>query len=90
MLRAACAGARLETLLADYASLRQVEACARWQAGRAVETLPLQGETAALVAALVGSDERARELGARVGAARARIASSFELVCARLGGALST
>lgn len=83
MLRAACAGARLETLLADYALLRQVEACARWQAGRAVETLPLQGETAALVAALAGGDENARELGTRVGAARARIASAFELVCAR-------
>jgi len=83
MLRAASAGARIEALLADYAILRQVEACARWHAGRAVETLPLQGEIAELVAALLGRGETARELGARVGASRARIAHAFELVCAR-------
>lgn len=81
MLRKASAGERLEVLLADYAFLRKVEACARWQAGRAVESLPLQGETAELVADLVSPGESARELGARVSATRARIAATFDLVC---------
>ncbi len=81
MLRAASPGAPTEGLLGDYALLREIEACARWQAGRAVETLPIQGETAELVADLVRPGECAGELGARVAAARARIASAFERVC---------
>jgi glutamate-ammonia-ligase adenylyltransferase len=83
MLRATAAGERLEALVADYATLRRVEACARWHAGRAIETLPLQGETAALVADLVQPGQSARDLGASVSAARARIAAAFELVCAK-------
>lgn len=83
MLRATSAGERSEALVADYAALRRVEACARWHAGRAVETLPLQGETAELVADLVRPGQSARELGASVRAARARIAAAFELVCAK-------
>ena len=83
MLRATATGERLETLLADYTTLRRVESCARWLAGRAIETLPLLGETAELVADLVRAGESARELGAAVSAARARIAATFELVCAK-------
>ena len=42
-----------------------------------------QGETAELVADLVRPGQSARELAARVAAARARIAAAFERVCAK-------
>jgi glutamate-ammonia-ligase adenylyltransferase len=83
MLRATASGPRLESVLADYAALRRVEACARWHAGRAIETLPIQGETAELVADLVRPGASARELGAEVAGARERIASAFEAVSAK-------
>ncbi len=83
MLRATAEGPRLEALVADYGALRRVEACARWHAGRALETLPLQGESAEIVADLVQPGESARELHASVSTARARIAAAFELVCAK-------
>ena len=83
MLRATATGARVEALVADYALLRRVEACARWLAGRAVETLPLQGDAADLVADLVRPGASARELVASVAAARARIAAVFERVAAK-------
>jgi glutamate-ammonia-ligase adenylyltransferase len=83
MLSATASGERLEALLADYATLRRVESCARWLAGRAVETLPLQGDTAELVADLVRPGESARELADQVRSARARIAAAFDLVSAK-------
>lgn len=83
MLRATTRGERLDTLLEDYATLRHVESCARWLAGRAIETLPLLGETADGVADLVRPGLGARELAALVAAARTRIAAAFELVSAK-------
>jgi glutamate-ammonia-ligase adenylyltransferase len=83
MLRATAGGERLETLLADYATLRHVEASARWLAGRAVETLPRLGESAELVADLYRPGLDARALGAHVDAARTRIAAAFERVSAK-------
>lgn len=83
MLRATAGGERLEALLADYASLRHVESCARWLAGRAIETLPRVGESAELVADLVRPGLQARSLTAQVDAARTRIAAAFERVSAK-------
>jgi glutamate-ammonia-ligase adenylyltransferase len=83
MLRAALPSPRVENVVADYALLRRVEACARWLAGRAQETIPRVGESAELVADLLRTGMSAAELGANVDAARARIASAFEAVAAR-------
>ncbi|MEX2205055.1 MAG: hypothetical protein WEF50_02395 [Myxococcota bacterium] len=83
MLRATGGGERLEALLADYASLRLVESCARWLAGRAIETLPRVGESADLVADLVRPGLDASALAAQVDAARTRIAAAFERVSAK-------
>jgi hypothetical protein len=83
MLRATTGGEPLGSLLADYATLRRVESCARWLAGRAIETLPLAGETAALVADLERPGQSARELAAEVAAARGRIAAAFDRVSAK-------
>jgi glutamate-ammonia-ligase adenylyltransferase len=80
MLRASARGPRLDAVLADYALLRRVESCARWLAGRAIETLPLLGESAELVADLVQPGQDARALGAQVAAARTRIAAAFDRV----------
>ena len=83
MLRATASGAVLDALLADYATLRRVESCARWLAGRAIETLALVGEPAELVADLVRPGQSARDLAADVGSARARIAAAFDRVSAK-------
>ncbi|HTO06109.1 MAG TPA: hypothetical protein VMR86_03555 [Myxococcota bacterium] len=83
MLRAAASGPALERLLLDYALLRQVEACARWLAGRAVESIARSGEAAAWLADLVTPEQPPERVGARIAAARARIAESFERVCAK-------
>jgi glutamate-ammonia-ligase adenylyltransferase len=83
MLRAALPDARVEPVIADYAVLRRVEACARWLAGRAQETIPRGGEAADAVADLLRPGMPAAELSATVDAARARIASAFEAVAER-------
>ncbi len=82
MIRATVSGPRVDALLQDYAFLRRIEACARWLAGRAVETLAIQAETGGLVADLVSPGESAAGLAARVGDARARVAAAFEAVAA--------
>ena len=71
MLRAAAAGPAVELLLADYASLRRVEAAARWWAGRAVEALPT--ESLAVLGELL-------EPGLSGGALREQILSTRERV----------
>jgi glutamate-ammonia-ligase adenylyltransferase len=83
MLRATASGARVETLIADYAFLRRIEACARWHAGRPIETLALQGETAEIVADLVEPGVDANALAQTLADARERIAGSFERVASR-------
>jgi len=81
MLRAAAPGPALEALLLDYAFLRQVEACARWLAGRAVESIARSGESAAWLADLVAPGQPPERVTARLERARSRIAESFERVC---------
>ena len=83
MLRAAAAGPRVESLLRDYAFLRRVEACARWLAGRAVETLALGGEAWPQLADLVAPGQPVERLAPSLAAARERIAQGFEAVCAK-------
>jgi glutamate-ammonia-ligase adenylyltransferase len=67
-------------LLADYQGLRQVEACARWVAGRAVERLP---DALAEVAELVEPGLAPDALRERVAAARVRIRAVYERVIAQ-------
>ena len=83
MLRATAAGPRVDTLIADYAFLRRIEACARWLVGRAIETLPMHGETAELVADLVRPGQGASALAADLAGARGRIGAAFERVAAK-------
>ena len=83
MLRAAAPGPRTEALLCDYAFLRRVEACARWLAGRAVETLAPSGDGWPQLADLVDPGQPADRLGLALAAARGRIASAFDAVCAK-------
>jgi [glutamine synthetase] adenylyltransferase / [glutamine synthetase]-adenylyl-L-tyrosine phosphorylase len=83
MLRAAVSGPALEALLLDYAVLRRVEACARWLAGRAVESVARSGEHAGWLADLVAPGQPAARVGARLALARARIADTFERVAAK-------
>lgn len=80
LLRAAAPGPGVERLLAGYAVLRRVEACARWVSGRAVETLEPASESFPLVAALAAPAEPGDELVSRLAAARREIRSAFEAV----------
>jgi glutamate-ammonia-ligase adenylyltransferase len=83
MLRAAVQGPAVEALLLDYAFLRRVEACARWLAGRAVESIAKTGEPAEWLADLVAPGQPAQRVTLRLAAARERIAQAFERVCAK-------
>jgi [glutamine synthetase] adenylyltransferase / [glutamine synthetase]-adenylyl-L-tyrosine phosphorylase len=83
MLRAAVQGPTLETLLLDYAFLRRVEACARWIAGRPVESIARGGETFDWLADLVSPGQGAERATARIELARARIAECFDRVAAK-------
>jgi len=83
MLRAAVRGPRVEQLLLDYAFLRRVEACARWLAGRAVESVAKLGEPAEWLADLVAPGQPVERLASRLAAARERIAQGFERVSAK-------
>jgi glutamate-ammonia-ligase adenylyltransferase len=67
-------------LLADYHWLREVEACARWVAGRPVERLPSELDAVAELA-LPGLDPEA--LREQVVAARQRIRAAYDRVVAR-------
>jgi glutamate-ammonia-ligase adenylyltransferase len=80
LLGAAHAGPASDALLAEYAFLRRVESRARWVAGRAVEAVELAPPAGPAVAELVAPGLAPRELGARIAAARARIAKAFEAV----------
>jgi glutamine synthetase adenylyltransferase len=82
LLRAAQAGPASEALLLEYAFLRRVEARARWLSGRSVEAVDLAPPAGALVAELVAPGLASEELGARIAAARERIAAAFEAVLA--------
>jgi len=83
MLRTAAAGPRIEALLRDYAFLRRVEASARWLAGRAVETLATGSESWAQLADLVAPGQPIARLAPALAAARERIATRFDAVCAK-------
>ena len=78
LLRAAARGPRVDALLADYRTLRIVEARARWLAGRGVDTL--EAQAAGPVAELVEPGLAAAGLVARLDAARARIRAGFDAV----------
>jgi len=82
LLRASGGGPRIEALARDYAWLRLVEARARWLAGRGVEVVELAEPGGSVVAELVEPGLRAKELGSRIAAARARIAAAFDEVAA--------
>lgn len=79
-LRAVAAGPAVESLLADYALLRRVEAIARWVAGRGVETLPVAGEDLEVVAELFEPGLPGAALRDRIAAARTRIRSLYDRV----------
>jgi glutamate-ammonia-ligase adenylyltransferase len=68
------------SVLRDYQTLRRVEACARWVAGRAVEQLP--GDLAT-VAELVEPGRDADALRERVATARMRIRAAYDRVVAQ-------
>ena len=69
-----------EVLLADYHWLREVEACARWVAGRSVERLPGELATVAELAVPGAGREALRE---RVATARTRIRAAYDRVIAQ-------
>jgi glutamine synthetase adenylyltransferase len=69
-----------DPLLADYYTLRRVEACARWVAGRAIERLP---DELAEVAELVAPGTAPEALRDIVKTARARIRAAYERVIER-------
>jgi len=83
MLRAALQTPAVEALLVDYAFLRRVEACARWLAGRAVESIAKTGEQAEWLADLVEPGQSAGRVMQDLAASRDRIAQAFERVCAK-------
>jgi len=80
LLRAAAPGPAIERLLDAYAGLRHVEACARWVAGRALDTLETETEAFPCVAALALPGEPAAALGERVSTARREIRGAFNAV----------
>jgi len=80
LLRAAAPGPAIERLLEAYAGLRRVEACARWVAGRALETLETEAEAFPCIAALALPGEPAAALGQRVSMARREIRGAFHAV----------
>jgi glutamate-ammonia-ligase adenylyltransferase len=89
MLRAAAPGERVEALIGAYTFLRHLEACARWVAGRAVESLRLGGEYAALVAELVEPGLSVDALARRTRDAQGSVRESYEAaIAARSIGAL--
>jgi glutamate-ammonia-ligase adenylyltransferase len=78
LLRACAAGPRVDALLADYRTLRVVEARGRWLAGRAIDSL--DPAAAAQLAELVEPGLGPDALLERVDAARKRIRSAFDAV----------
>jgi glutamine synthetase adenylyltransferase len=82
MLRTAVPCARSEELIAAYTFLRRFEACARWVAGRAVESLRAKSEAAGPVAELVEAGRGVDVLVRRVREATAEIRAAYETVTA--------
>lgn len=80
MLEACASGPLLQQLLEDYAFLRRVEARARWGVGRAVERIPVAGDSAPLIAELVESGLSPDGLASRLESARTRIRAAFDAV----------
>jgi hypothetical protein len=80
LLRATVSGPRADALLADYATLRLVEARTRWLAGRGVESFDLEKPGGAALAELVEPGLAPDVLAHRLAALRARIAAAFDAV----------
>jgi glutamate-ammonia-ligase adenylyltransferase len=80
MLRAAAPGEGAERLLRGYRFLRRVEARNRWVAGRALESLSLEGPHAAAVAELVEPGLDPSGLGSRLREVRREIRSDWDRV----------
>lgn len=78
MLRAAVDAPAVDALLADYATLRRVEAAARWRAGRGVESLA--ADSLAHVAELVEPGLSPAALRERVLGARRSVRQAWERV----------
>jgi len=82
MLRATAAGERVEALLADYRSLRVVEARCRWVHTRASEEIDSASESLGIVAELVEPGLAAAALIARIEGIRERVRAAFDAVIA--------
>jgi glutamate-ammonia-ligase adenylyltransferase len=80
MLAGAVAGPEVEAVLEAYRFLRVVEARTRWVAGRAVEVLPTQTESLAVVAELAEPGLGPVELLERTHAARSTVRAAVEQV----------
>ncbi len=83
MLAATLAGAPLDALLADYASLRIIEARNRWVQSRAAERVPTAGDAAVVIADLIAPGTAPAALAERIAAIRARVRGAFDRVLAR-------
>jgi glutamate-ammonia-ligase adenylyltransferase len=82
MLAGAVAGPVVQGILEAYRFLRVVEARARWVAGRAVDLLPTETESLAVVAELVEPGLDPVELLERTHAARGEVREALEQVLA--------
>lgn len=82
MLRSTEIGAALDPLLADYMTLRIVEARCRWVRGRAIEELETGNDILGVVAELVEPGLSGDELLGRIAAVRERVRAAFDRVIA--------
>lgn len=80
LLRSAASGAGADAVLEAYAFLRLVEGCARFTAGRALESVRLEGRSAGVLAEIVEPGCSPQELAARVERARESIRRGYEAV----------
>jgi len=77
LLRSHVRGPQVTALLKDYAFLRQIEARARWVAGRAIEGLDLERADAPLVAELVRPGLSEQRLTVELETAQQRIHAAY-------------
>ncbi len=82
MLRASADGPTVDHLLEGYYFLRRVEACNRWVAGRAEESLRLDGESIDVLAELVEPGLTPNALAMRLADVRQTVRSSYDAVIA--------
>ncbi len=82
MLRASADGPTVDHLLEGYCFLRRVEACNRWVAGRAEESLRLDGESIDVLAELVEPGLTPNALAMRLADVRQAVRSSYDAVIA--------